>query len=878
MKRVCSVILLMCLGMFLPLGSFAQIAVVPDCEDCKPTAQNRTLPKVSPADMMNAGPMASPVVKDGVANQTARYYDRPNLDYINNAVQANNRYTHKVIEAQLKEMEKTLKAAAKAKTGQEKTEKEKTYETLVDELNKGILADLEGLIDAEKNKPDTGYSVWFSIPNEDVVAKIVVLENNIADGVISNRDYARAVNAVAPYGSVGGGIEVGVEILKFRGIVGSSEVVKRYEQSPAITQYMIDQLSSVGNKGNVEKFLNRESNLAEVRLMGLARLKSREGVEKLIEQYWQVLGKNQRYSPASSPEDAFLIEVMGMAVRKYPIDTPYLLRKWTSYKKFDSSYADGSPTGNNKGRFLMALRGAIELGQYRDREKYFSEKELNANKKYLEQIFCKVDAYITGANNKFFARQDISRGWNGGLWAYGTNDGRPMKGSVCNVYTPNAANRNDVIEENTITVTVDFIIGWIMPFPKIPGIKTIIKNLYKSYRMVRASVKSGNSLRKIYQRAKTLKNANQVRAQAEVTAHVAGGGAHAAGSGKGGGKSNPAGGNSSNKGTAGNNGRPALDKPAVSESAPATSYNPRYEQVPEGPVAEGGFSPANPQSRGVPYRENPPRKPWERPDVVYAHPQGAAFVGDEVVFSKQIMHPTSVSGQHHAYILKYSGNPQRPVDVYVRTVGQEGKEVYRLLDVPESALSLSPADIKRLQGQRNGVRIFSDLVPGEISGNFNKVVGFHVATERSIGQSVISNAVNSGGHIKVGQVGRGAKAGQPEIYFELTDNEMKILGKELKNLRNKNRIELKQIKQLQNEFDNLVHQLRTKTNANVRMGRHEVGQFPHAHFENTEQGISEYLNINLQGLAGQQEESVLKAYLFRTFIGKDQKLMQELLR
>ena len=239
MKRVCSVILLMCLGMFLPLGSFAQIAVVPDCEDCKPTAQNRTLPKVSPADMMNAGPMASPVVKDGVANQTARYYDRPNLDYINNAVQANNRYTHKVIEAQLKEMEKTLKAAAKAKTGQEKTEKEKTYETLVDELNKGILADLEGLIDAEKNKPDTGYSVWFSIPNEDVVAKIVVLENNIADGVISNRDYARAVNAVAPYGSVGGGIEVGVEILKFRGIVGSSEVVKRYEQSPAITQYYL---------------------------------------------------------------------------------------------------------------------------------------------------------------------------------------------------------------------------------------------------------------------------------------------------------------------------------------------------------------------------------------------------------------------------------------------------------------------------------------------------------------------------------------------------------------------------------------------------------------------------------------------------------------
>lgn len=876
MKRVCSVILLMCLGMFLPLGSFAQIAVLPACDDCKPDLTKPDLTEKIPYFIDDlVARERSFVVADQIATQTYSYYRRVNFQKAQEEerrarelAKLYNQFTEKVIVAYLEDIQKALNAALKATEKKDKEDKFNTWRRLVDELNKGILSDFDGFASANAYMKDLhGPShivcdfappdIWNFVPGQDVLAKVAVLENNILEGMISNLDYARAVNLLFGRG-----------YLEFEIIAATPDVVSYYGQTPKITKYVINELSSVPlhHSEDTKKFVEREKERVEERLWGLAQLKSAQGVENLVNRYWKLLGKEGRYHPASSPEDAFLIKVIQMAIRKYPTDTPYLLRKW--------AYSN---------HFLISLSGSIELGRWPEREKYFSHLDLSRNKQYLEKRFCKVEWEVKGtAEDKFLARREISWGWSGGgdvfrLQAPGDTS--------CVVVTPSGPYTNETADDMLLSLfEPESIIGWFLPVPKLTK---ALKFIYKTYKSMKLSVKSGQSLRRIYKMAKAIDRGKQTRNKV-TAAYVNGGSRAAAGSGRGSGKS-VGGGNSSkfSGGNGGNKGKPATNKPASTTkpttpaepaSAPATSYNPRYEQVPEGPVAEGGFSPANPQSRGVPYRENPPRKPWERPDVVYAHPQGAAFVGDEVVFSKQIMNPTSVSGQHHAYILKYSGNPQRPVDVYVRTVGQEGKEVYRLLDVPESAISLSPADIKRLQGQRNGVRIFSDLVPGEISGNFNKVVGFHVATERSIGQSVISNAVNSGGHIKVGQVGRGAKAGQPEIYFELTDNEMKILGKELKNLRNKNRIELKQIKQLQQEFDNLVHQLRTKTNANVRMGRHEVGQFPHAHFENTEQGISVYLNINLQGLAGQQEESVLKAYLFRTFIGKDQKLMQELLR
>lgn len=700
---------------------------------------------------------------------------------------------------------------------------------------------LISFLDEDLRPNKKGRAVYHLDSMEGIAEAILTLDTNITEEIISDKDYVRVLDTLTKrVASLTCHNLADCELLGAETVLlaklSTPQLLKKYHVSDPTatvkrTKMIVKRLADRGTKGEASLILDQK--LAPSVLAALEFLQDVKGMKDVIDVYVKKYGDKTRYVP-TDPRDAFLVSLTNLAL-KYP----FLNQKYGS----QHLVLDWAKRNDN---FLLELRGFIEIGRFQGRfggkpYQYFPKETIDYARQYLRDKWCNLSAFNTGrAQDKMLIRRDIA-------WGYGQQASLTYQGDdTCYVTWPAEPFPQDYASDvlNDVAEAVEFVVSFV--FPPAAVFTKPVQAVAKLYKSIKLANKTGKSLGEIYKMAKVAgKGGNQTRAQAEVTSRLKQG-----------------------------------SRPADGSATNPASYNPDYALVPDVP-AEGGFSPVG-RGKGVPPQNGGSKKPWNRSDVAYNHPVGATYAGaarNEAIFSKELIRPGSVAGRQNEYILKYSGRTDRPVDVYVKTVGSNGEPVYRLLDVPEGALSFSFADISALQraGER-GKKFVSDLVPGKGSGSFNKITINGVVAESAVKQglfgSVVESAVQAkgGSHVKVRTISQGSRAGETELYFELTKDELKKIDKILSTLHMPGgHVQEQQFQTFQNiiyEFNETVSQISKGTVTRYRMGAHELTEGNiHIHFEGN--GQNYVLKVNLLGFGyGAEADNKLKTYLFKKLMRK----------
>ena len=363
-----------------------------------------------------------------------------------------------------------------------------TYKTLVDELNNLIISDLEKEFS----------TLAKAILAENNVYKLMVLQDHISQGTISDKDYERTVNAL--YADIyqpckGNECEVRGAMILTLATAGSFNVAKKHGHDIAFTNKIVRRISGAA-KNNYGGF-ESDKIIGEHLIPALSILSSPTGMRTVVQTYVNKYGKKGRYEPASNPQDAFLIQLTELAVQ-FPVllkrtapnsyHTPNLLADWA-----------------NSDNFLLQLRGNIEIGrsQFRLGKKYYSDETLAQVRQYLRTKYCNIgNAYGTNikgtAEDKFLARRDISFGYNNGnksevLTSAGA--------SRCHVTTPAEPNQQEIIDDLAHTALKTVILFAIPPGCALAGIAKVAKSAIKAVKLAN---KTGKPLRDIYKTAKAV--------------------------------------------------------------------------------------------------------------------------------------------------------------------------------------------------------------------------------------------------------------------------------------------------------------------------------------------------------------------------------------
>ena len=404
--------------------------------------------------------------------------------------------TKKIITKYLEDMKVAL---SKKQTDQ--------YKTLVDELNGLIISDLEREFSTLAKK----------VLAENNVYKLSVLQDNIAEGTISNADYVRAVNAL--YNNLyqpckDKECEVRGAAMITLATAGKLSVAKKYGQNKELTNKIISRISGAAkqNYGGFEQ----DQIIGEHIIPALSILRSPTGQRTAVLNYVNKYGKKKRYQPTNE-KDAFLIRLTEMAV-EYPVlptasqlkdpkayFTPHLLAEWS-----------------NSDNFLLRIRGNVEIGRLPDRNKYFNAATLNNTRTYLKKIYCNVgNSYGTNVQgndtDKALAKRDLALGYYGGRSM--TDSLRATEDTRCVVVTPSSGDFEYAAQrDHARDLTKEIVLFTIPPGCALLAVGKVAKNII---RTVKLANKTGKPLRDVYRTAKSVKKGQKAYARAHATENLA---------------------------------------------------------------------------------------------------------------------------------------------------------------------------------------------------------------------------------------------------------------------------------------------------------------------------------------------------------------------
>lgn len=375
------------------------------------------------------------------------------------------------------------------------------YKTLVDELNGLIISDLEREFSVLAKR----------ILAENNVYKLSVLQDNIAEGTISNADYVRAVDAL--YNNLyqpckDKECEVRGAAIITLATAGKLSVAKKFGKDNNFTNKIVRRISGAA-KQNYGGFQS-DKIIGEHLIPALSILKSTTGQRTVVQSYVDKYGKKKRYKPTDD-KDAFLIRLTEMAV-EYPVIiqtknpgvylTPHLLAEWS-----------------NSDNFLLKIRGNIEIGRMPERNKYFNAATLTNVRTYLKKTYCNVgNTYGTNVqgNNmdKALAKRDLALGYYGGKSM--TDSLRTTGDTRCQVVAPNPgdfvyAERQDHARE----LTKEIVLFTIPPGCALSAVGKVAKN---AIRAVKLANKTGKPVREVYKTAQMVKKGQKAATQGSKAA------------------------------------------------------------------------------------------------------------------------------------------------------------------------------------------------------------------------------------------------------------------------------------------------------------------------------------------------------------------------
>ena len=381
------------------------------------------------------------------------------------------------------------------------------YQNLTDELNNLIITDLENNVSAHVEKmaaSDQKGTIQAFL--EDTVYKIMVLNDHIAEGAISDADFSRAVMALSNgiYTPCSGQAcyvrGAGILLLA---TAAQPNIISRHHRKAELGTQLKNRIIGASRKNyGRSKAENFESDkiIAEHLIAALAILKEARGMKTVVQNYADKYGKENRYNP-TDPQDRFLVQLTEWVV-EYPVSstgkgnaeytTAHLLRDWA-----------------NSNFFLLQVRGRIEMGRYANADKVYGAETMQQVRTYLQTKYCNIgNAYgvnITGgAENTKIAQQDISLGYWGGQRH--TDSIRATGDTRCQVIYPTVINQRLVITDLSNKITRELMLFAIPPGFALTAPVKAVKGLIKATKVAN---KTGKSLRAVYKTEKAVSKAGQ---------------------------------------------------------------------------------------------------------------------------------------------------------------------------------------------------------------------------------------------------------------------------------------------------------------------------------------------------------------------------------